>query len=739
MQKRAFRGVAVWVLAMGLATAAGAGEAPSLELVAAGVVEETTAAAEAAREAGARAGTEDDAAEEPETYDLTLSRDLVVTASRLPTPEFDEPFIVDTVDAQKIHDRSYRTTVDLFEDIPAVMVQKTGYGQGSPYIRGFTAFRNLFLIDGVRLNNAVFRSGPNQYWNTVDALSIDRMEVVKGPGSVLYGSDAIGGTVNVLTKGPKGYGEGFQSGGRLYYRLSSAERSQIGRVEAWGTWDHTFGLYVGGSIKAFGDLEGGRNVGTQHDTGYDEWDGDLKAEYFLGPNRKLVFAHQHVQQFDAPRTHKTIHGITWEGLTRGGELRRDLDQRRDLTYLQYHAEDLGGPIDAVHAGLSWHQQNETRHRARTGGRFDTQGFEVGTLGAFVQAESQTPVGRLTYGIDYYHDNVNSFSSRNPIQGPVGDDANYDLLGIYIQDTIPVCDRLDVIVGGRYEHARARADSVEFPPGSGTRIRVGDSWSDFIGSGRVVWHVDRERHWNVFAGVSQGFRAPNLSDLARLDTARTNEVETPAPGLEPEHYVTYEAGTKVSTRDVDLELAYFYTRIRDMIVRTPTGVVFPGPLNEVTKQNAGDGYVHGVEVAPRWRFAEDWTLFGFLAWLEGEVDTFPTPAPIQRREHKDRIMPTTGQVGVRWDDPQDRFWAEGLCRWAEKADDLSTRDRNDTSRIPPGGTPSYVVGTVRFGWRVQENTTLTFAVENITNEDYRIHGSGLNEPGRNVVFGLEMTF
>jgi len=248
-----------------LAGAAGAAEAPPPVPPAAEDAEKT-----------AESGPAKDADDE-KVYDLGPEMDLVVTASRLPSPEFDEPFIVDTVDADRIRDRSYRTTADLFGDIPAVMVQKTGYGQGSPYIRGFTAFRNLFLVDGVRLNNAVFRDGPNQYWNTVDALSIDRVEIVKGPGSVLYGSDSIGGTVNVLTKGPTGYGEGFNAGGRLSYRLSSAERSQIGRVEAWSTWDHTFGLYVGGSVKHFGDLEGGAGVGTQDETGYHEWDGDMKA------------------------------------------------------------------------------------------------------------------------------------------------------------------------------------------------------------------------------------------------------------------------------------------------------------------------------------------------------------------------------------------------------------------------------------------------------------------------------
>jgi len=102
--------------------------------------------------------------------------------------------------------------------VPGVMVQKTGHGQGSPYIRGFTGFRTLLMIDGIRLNNAVFRDGPNQYWNTVDPFSIERLEVVKGPSSVLYGSDAIGGTVNVITRGPGGettaLGDRARIGGR---------------------------------------------------------------------------------------------------------------------------------------------------------------------------------------------------------------------------------------------------------------------------------------------------------------------------------------------------------------------------------------------------------------------------------------------------------------------------------------------------------------------------------------------
>jgi|GEM_PF-2289221 len=114
------------------------------------------------------------------------------------------------------------------------MVQKTGHGQGFPYIRGFTGYRNLFLIDGFRLNNSVFRDGPNQYWNTVDPLGLHRMELVRGPFSMLYGSDAVGGTVNAIPRGGQDLEPGSRWDRRIYCRYASAENSSIARVESIG-------------------------------------------------------------------------------------------------------------------------------------------------------------------------------------------------------------------------------------------------------------------------------------------------------------------------------------------------------------------------------------------------------------------------------------------------------------------------------------------------------------------------
>lgn len=672
--------------------------------------------------------------------------DLVVTATRDARPPLDVPQATQVLNAERLRvDAPVRTVPEAFKHMPGVMVQKTSHGQGSPYIRGFTGYRNLFLIDGVRLNNSVFRDGPNQYWSTVDPFSLSRLELVSGPGSVLYGSDAIGGTVNALTRGVRDLRPGRTWDRRLYTRVASAEDALIGRAEAIGWLTDDLALTVGYSYMDFGDVEGGGSVGTQEKTGYDERAWDAKLEYVFPGGAFLTLAHQDVAMDDAWRTHRTLYGIDWEGLSVGNELRHVFDQDRALTYLQYHAEGRGGAVDSIHAGLSRHAQEERMDRLRTGPRHDEQGFDVETFGAFVSLKSPSPLGTLVYGAELYHDAVDTFSrTLNPdgsvkssaIQGPVGDDATYDMLGLYLQDELALHDRLTMILGGRYSDAEADADAVA-DPSSGERISVSGDWDAVVGSARWLYALDTLQQWRLFTGVAQGFRAPNLSDLTRYDSARTDELETPAPDLDPERFVTYELGVKAESSVLALQLAYFYTDIADMIIRTPTGRVID-EQNEVTKRNAGDGYVQGVEVAARYRIWRGLRILGAFTWMDGEVETYPTSDRVLREEPIDRLMPPTGRVGLRWD-AGGRCWVESTCTVAAEADDLSSQEAADTSRIPPGGTPGYTVVDVRAGWRHSEALAFSVAVENIGDEDYRVHGSGINEPGRNVVLAADMTF
>ncbi len=670
------------------------------------------------------------------------AKGITITASRCKIEIFNSPYIVDLIEIEDIQSRLLsRTLPEIFSEEPSIMVQKTSQGQGSPFIRGFTGFRTLFLIDGIRLNNSVFRDGPNQYWNTVDPLMMGRLEVVKGASSVLYGSDAIGGAVNAITKVPEFKGKGWNFNQHLYYRYASADLSNIGRVEINGNYFQKFGFYSGLSIKKFNDIVGGREIGLQPKTGYDEIDGDLKLLFLPTSNVLISLGYQHTDQNDVWRTHKTIYGISWEGTTVGNEKERKFDHNRDLAYLQFAGENIGLFIKDFKISLSYHIQKEERYRLKSNDASDIQGMEVKTPGLWTQINSNSPVGNLTYGFEFYRDNVNSFK-RNylpdgtpgdiEIQGPVADDAYYDLIGIFLQDKISFNEKLNAFIGGRYTIARVDAQKVEDPT-TGNRISLYCEWSNIVGNFRLIYFPNK--NLRVFSGVSQGFRAPNLSDLTRFDVARSNEIEIPSFNLEPENFITYEAGIKSKFSSWKGELSYFFTSINDMIIRYPSGDTIEGNL-EVKKANVGDGFVHGVESRISFNLVKALSISLGAAWQLGEVDTYPTSDEIKERKPMSRIPPLTGLITVKWNAPGDRYWIEGVVRGANNQDRLSPSDEADTQRIPPGGTPGYAVFSLRQGAKINENLGISAAIDNITNEDYRIHGSGQNEPGTSLILSVD---
>jgi hemoglobin/transferrin/lactoferrin receptor protein len=665
---------------------------------------------------------------------------VTVTATRIESDTHTVPFSVTSLDMKDEQTtRMPRTLPEAFSRVPSVMGQKTGHGQGSPFIRGFTGYRTLLMVDGIRVNNSTFRAGPNQYWATVDSYSLDSLEVVNGPGSVLYGSDALGGTVNARTLGISA----GEISPRFFYRFSSAEDSHIGRAEVNGMLNDRLGLVLGATVKDFGDLEAGDEVGTQLNTGYDEHNWDAKLQYNIDNDQTLTFAHYGTVIDDAWRTHKTIYGIAWEGTTVGNEKARLLDQDRQLTYVRYDKQNVGEWVEDMNITVSMQRQEESQFRIKKDDSRDLQGFDVDTAGAAIQFHSPMVRSEWVYGIDYYRDEVDSFRHKltsdnsyksSSIQGPLGDDASYDTLGAYIQNDYPLTEKLSILTGLRYTYAAAKVDRMEDPE-SGNVISLDENWDNVVGSVRLR-HFCADNSVMTFVGASQGFRAPSLSDLSRLDDARSNEIETPSPDLDPEKVLSYEAGIKSLHDRGSVQVAYYYTDLDNMITRTPTGRMI-GDNFEVTKKNGGDGYIQGIELSGSYFPAPDWEVFGVATWQDGEAETYPTSDPVLVTEPVDRLMPLTANVGARWTHAGGRFWLEGEVAAADKQDDLSSRDKEDTQRIPPAGTPSYALVHVRGGMMVTDTVSLNVAVENIADEDYRIHGSGLNGAGRNLLISLNV--
>lgn len=669
---------------------------------------------------------------------------IVVTATRLPIRAFDVPamaYAESVADVQQLYQS--RTLPQALGELPGVLVQKTANGQGSPFIRGFTGFRNVLLVDGIRLNNSAFRDGPNQYWNTVDTYSISRIEVLKGPASVLYGSDAIGGAVNVLSDVPAGTQAGFSP--RAAYRYADAESSNTIRGDVTFV-DPRLRATAGYTSKDYGDVEGGGSVGVQEKTGYDEQDANARVEYDLTSTSTLLLGYQYVDQDDAWRTHRTIYGISWNGTTVGTDRELSFDQQRQLGYVQLHQKDLGALADTMIASASYQSQSEDQYRIRSNLRYDELGFDVYTTGLWVQFDKQWGRTRFVYGVDYYGDDVSSYNveynangsyRRIHSQGPVADDATYDLTGAFAQAIVQVVPRLEATLAGRYTWASVDARKVEDPVTFAT-YSIKDDWTNFSGSLRLSFLPIADGPWNLYAGVSQAFRAPNLSDLTRLDTARSGELETPSPGLKPETYVSWEAGFKFQGERLGLQAAYFNTDGDDVIIRTPTGQTIGG-LVEVTKTNAADTNVNGVEWQLSYLAMDQLTLYTDGMWIDGWQESFPVATSTSTvKEPIDLLMPLTWHLGARWRMLDPRVQLDLMVEHASEQDELSSRDIADTQRIPPGGTPGYTTLNLRSEWQVRAGLVLSLAFDNITDADYRIHGSGVNEPGRNLVASVSIT-
>ncbi len=678
---------------------------------------------------------------------------IIVTASRLEETKFESPNRVETLDADQFIKRGGRTLVEELATLPGINAQKTGNGQGSPYIRGFTGMRNLAMIDGIRFNNSVFREGPNQYWATIDAYSMDRLEVLYGPAATLYGSDSIGGTLNVLTKHShfreKTEGEFFQQGS-AYYRFDTASESHVTRFEqAIGQGD-VYGLHVGFSYKDYGDIRAA-DIGRQLNTGYNEWAADARFDYAISKDTTLTIAHQQLEQDDVWRTHDTPFAFPWRGLTPGTNRQRLLDQQRSLSYIRLKGENTGSFVDAYEATLSYQRTDEVEDRIRARNTNanavirELSGFDVDTFGAALQLESDWAGGRLVYGTDFYHDEVDSFRSdfrengtliRERIQGPVGNDASYNLFGVFAQNKTEL-DAWSFIYGTRYTYAQANANNLA--DAANNRLPgIHESWDNISFNGRVQYDITPETA--VYAGIAQGFRAPNLSDTTRSDIGQGGGVfELQSPNVQPEKTLTYEIGSRYESDTVHTDLSLFYTAISDGITRTPTGGVVGG-LPEVRGQNTSDGYVYGLELAADWEFVPSWTVFGNFSWLDGKQDVFATAAATRSTaEPINRLTPVLANVGIRWEATED-LWFETSARIASQADKINTSERTtDRSRITPGGTPSYVVVGVRGGWQATDNLLLTAGLENLTDEEYRAHGSGQNEPGFGAVVGAKVSW
>ena len=680
---------------------------------------------------------------------------LVVTASRVEEEASQTPYTTALIDSEFIRDNARRTLPEALQYTPGVLVQETAYGHGSPIIRGFTGRQNLLLMDGVRINNSTFRGGPVQYWNTIDSLSIDHLELIKSQGSVLYGSDAVGGTLNAFGKSSRfraeNAGQTYLGGSAFYEFRSNGQGSHLGRLETETGVGGKFGILFGVSVKDFGDIED-HAVGRMHGTGYPEQDFDLRFDVAITPDSTLTLASYYVNQDDIARWHRTLDNPGWrEGdhVAGAGTYKyNNYDQEHSLTYLRYAGKNpqANAAINRWSATLSFQKVDDSEaldtNDNKSSTKIQSLSTQVQTWGFDTTLESDIGPGTLVYGFDFYHDGVDSAGWSNNATGtklreklPVADDSSYDMLGLFSQYTWKPVTPLEITAGGRYTHVAAdlgRFYGYDAVTDTTTLLRDQSfAWDSVVGSLRALYHIDSQ--WSVYGGISQSFRAPNLNDLSGDVTSLADTKSRGSVDAQPEKYLTYELGARQESASFSSNAAVFYTTITDALTTVRDGA------RSITT-NAADGYVYGAEVEGAWRITPQWTLSGYLAWMDARTEApVNLGGPVIDKPNP-RQMPLTGSLALRWTDPAQKYWIEGRILAADTENRIIASDQKaDYQRIPTHGTPGYVVASLHAGWKVNDHLDLNCGIENLTDQDYRNHGSGQNDPGINGILGARMTW
>jgi iron complex outermembrane receptor protein/hemoglobin/transferrin/lactoferrin receptor protein len=651
---------------------------------------------------------------------------------------------VSVVDQEDLEAIAPRTAPEALRLAPGVSVQKTNHAGGSPYVRGTTGQQTLLMIDGFRLNTSIMRAGPNQYFATVDPDALRRIEVLRGAGSVLYGSDAIGGVIEATTRDP--LPGGHRARGAL--RAATAEDSLGGRVQYDGSVAG-IGYLAGIGARDFGNLRGAGSPALaevpiydgdeQLFTSYDEVSGNAKVVAPLGPGNVIASALV-FRQHDAPRTDKCNPGPPFE-------CRFFDEQSYDLGYLRYRA-DLG-LVQEVDVGVAFARTHEVRSRHRESRDvIEHERDDVLTLGIVGRASTPTwrfgdgGALRLSYGADIYSDSLASKASDEAMstgqvvaraRGKYLDGSSYLSAAAYGFGELLVDETMSFTAGARLNTVRAR---VADDPAAGAPSFVQWNTTPVASAGtrlRLAGPVF------AVATANQGFRAPNLDDLTALgDEGPGYQLANPSLGAE--RSLSLEAGLQVRHERAWVSAFAFTSFIDDFIAREavecpPELAARCGDSDRVYRLvNVETARIRGVELAAQAYLDAGVSVLATATWTRGDKQVSEEPAA--PREPLSKIPPVHGVVRVRFEIAGDYF-AETDARWALDQDRLSPADLGDP-RIPPGGTPAYGVVDVRVGARWNDHLRGTLAVENLADTGYRVHGSGVDGAGFNVVLAVSGT-
>ncbi|MCB0734339.1 MAG: TonB-dependent receptor [Bacteroidetes bacterium] len=676
----------------------------------------------------------------------------------------DPPIRIERIRPAEIRFQNPQTSADMVGMNGRLFIQKSQMGGGSPMIRGFAANNVLIVVDGVRMNNAIFRQGNLQNIITIDPLMIRETEVFYGPGSVIYGSDALGGVMSFQTLNPEIRDSGYYKG-NIMLRTSSANKENSWHVDlSYGKG--AFADLSSISLNNYSNLKMGNNGPEEYTRPfYSEFDGfndsvvlsdDPNVQYFSGytqinvnqklrykPNDRndLIFHFGFTTSSPIPRYDRLIQ-------TRNGNLRYGDwfygSQKWLQSNLRYKLNFReGGLADKMVITAAYQKFQESRNDRELYSKYmniRTEDVKAYTLNA--DFDRKLGSWDLMYGLEAVFNRVFSDAYQThldtgnqlPISTRYPDGSSWYTGGAYFSLQREASNRMSYSIGARYSWMGLDATFQQsFIPFTKVQLRK----SALNGSLGVSYKMNQ--HVRVFANASSGFRAPNIDDIGKLFEAEEGKIVVPNPNLLPEYSYSSEAGLNLEWgKTLQLQLSGYYTVVDNIIIRDnftldgQDSLMFEGNLLRIQAlQNSDYGTIYGGEIQARWRltaFAELSTVYNVIAGQTADGD------PIRH------VTPNFGSTSFTY--RYRRFKADLYAnyhaelpfeRFANSEQGKTYLYAKDANGHPY--SPAWQTLNLKTAYFFSESLNVNIGLENLFNVRYRPYSSGISAPGRNLILSI----
>lgn len=687
--------------------------------------------------------------------------------------------------AQQFQSLTYRdikfltpqTTADVVAQTGTVSVQKSQQGGGSPVIRGFEASRILLVVDGVRMNNLIYRAGHLQNILTIDNNSLERLEILSGPSSSMYGSDALGGVIVMNTMSPE-----FSSTdtsilvkGNALFRYATANNESTGHID-FKIGGKKFASFTSATYSSFDDLKGGKEKNWFHHEEYGNRDHYVERiegvdSLLINPDteKQIQSAFNQfdlIQKFSYSTNQNIVHQLNIQYSTSSDIPRYDRltdpGNNGGLAYSEWYY----GPQDRLMAAYAlninrkkawmdefrlttaWQSIEESRHTRRFKNnnlQHRTENVMVASLNADIH-KILSEQHDIRYGVEVQYNSLESTANQeNIVSGassplstryPDGDNT-MTLASAYIAHNWAIDDKIQLVEGVRIGYSMLKSEFIDttFYPFPFNTIEQQSEQIAF--NAGVIFKPTSE--WKTSLLFSTGYRVPNVDDLAKVFESGNGILITPNPDLKPEK--TYNGEVSVTwepNKTFSWENNFYYTLFRDAIVTAPykfngqDSIMYDGSMSKVmANQNMREAFIYGFSTAAGLNAGEYWNVKATATYTYGRIDTDTSDAPL------DHIPPFMARLQCTYTKNKFRGDLIGQYNSWKKIEDYYLNGEDNEQYATIEGMPAWIVFNARLSYQLHKNLMLQAGCDNLFDMQYRVFASGINAPGRNFMLSLRM--